>query len=109
MDISDIETDTADRRRARGKKPSIFNWEINFGHVAIVLSLFLSAAGLYAHDEARISVIESRVDDLTSQNLPPRMAAAETQLHDIHDSMKEVTNLLGQIHNDLSQKADKPK
>lgn len=107
MDINDI-IDAADTRRSR-KKPAMFDWSINLGHVFIVLSLFISAAGLYAHDEARMSVIETKVDSLTEQNLPPRVSSLEAQNHDMHDSLYGILQVLEQIHSDLATKQDKQK
>lgn len=103
MKIEDIDADIESPRKKKG----MFDWTVNLGHVFIVISLLISASGLYAHDEARMAIIETKVDAITEQNLPPRVSALEAQSHDLHESLSGIRDVLVQIRNSLDTKADK--
>lgn len=107
MEIEDIETDYTPPPPARRSKPRVFDWTINLGHVFIVCSFLLSAAGLYSHMDSRMAVIETKVDAISSQNLPPRVSALEAQTHDLHEGLAGIHDVLLQILNKLDTKADK--
>ncbi len=102
-----MEIDTEIDNGAPSKRRGMFDWTINLGHVFIVLSLFLSAAGLYAHDEARLATLDTKIGYLESQNLPPRVSALEAQTNDLHESLKDIRNILSDIRTSLDRKADK--
>lgn len=87
------------------KKKIAFNLDFNLGHLFVIFSLFLSAAGLYAHDESRVSILETQVTALDSANLNTRVTTNETKigaltarLDGIHDVLLEIRNELAQNH-----------
>lgn len=107
-DLFEISEEEFAEPRRRGASPKKgFDWTFNLGHLAIVASLLVSAAGLYAHDEARYAVLDTKVETLWSQNLPPRVSALESQTADLKDWMKRSTDLLAQIRDGLDRKEDK--
>lgn len=89
------------------KTSRTFDWSINLGHVFIVFSLFLSAAGLYAHDAGRMASIETKISYLESQNIPPRVSTLEAQVDNVREGLGDIRSLLVEIRNSLAAKADK--
>lgn len=111
----ELDFDSEPAARAPAKR-GVFNWEINLGHVFIVLSLLLGGAGLYANQqrsegsfESRLSNLESRANAADEQNLPPRVSALEAQMPVLIDGMKTLHEDLTGIRNSLDNKADKNK
>lgn len=105
-DEIDIAEDTA--AHSRKHKGPTFDWSLNLGHVAIVISFLLGTAGLYGQNESRYAVLSARVDELTDAKLAPRVSTLEAQTADLRDWMKNETDLLRQIRDLLDTKQDKP-
>lgn len=84
-----------------GKKFS-FTLDFNLGHLFIIFSLFLSAAGLYAHDESRLSVLENKVSVIDGQNLPPRVASLEATTKSIQSGFNLIHGDLLELRNELT-------
>lgn len=80
-----------------------FALDFNLGHLLVIFSLFLSAAGLYAHDEARLSVLESRVGVLDNANLGSRVSASEAKIGALTDRLDGIHDVLLQIRNELAE------
>lgn len=103
LEIEDIDTDSP----SSSKKKGMFDWTVNLGHVFIVISFLVSGAGVYAAQSARLAVIETKVDAITMQNLPPRVSALEANSQALHESLNGIRDVLVQIRNSLDTKADK--
>lgn len=80
---------------------------VSFAQIITIFSLFLSAAGLYAHDEARLGQLEVSVSRIEQSNLSPRVSALETGFDDLKNEMHMINKNLIVIHEDLRDKADK--
>jgi hypothetical protein len=85
----------------------IFDRTINLGHVLTIITLLGSVGALIMHDQERFVQLETRVNYLDDQNLPPRMAAVEAQTQNLRDSLTDIRDVLIQIRNSLDTKADK--
>lgn len=86
---------------SKGRKVS-FNLDFNLGHLLVIFSLFLSAAGLYAHDESRLSVIEDKVETLDQANLPSRVTGLESTTQEIKRGLQDIHTDLTELRKDLN-------
>lgn len=84
------------------KRKITFSLDVNLGHLFVIFSLFLSAAGLYAHDETRLSIVEEQVSTLNDQNLNPRVTATEVKIVALREGMDDIHNVLIEIRNELA-------
>ena len=80
-----------------------FGLDFNLGHLFVIFSLFLSAAGLYAHDESRLSVLENKVLVLDSGNLGNRMSVNEAKVGALADRLDGILGVLTEIRNELAE------
>lgn len=85
----------------------MFDFTINLGHVAIVISTLITGALFYSDKQANEAVVSAHVEELYNANLPTRMQAVETTTGDLRHWMDHETDLLTQIRDKLDQKADK--
>ena len=84
------------------RKPRMsFDMTFNLGHLFIVISLFLSAAGLYAHDESRLVAVETKVESLDNQNLPTRVSANESAIQALKGDLRDIRGTLHSIFDEL--------
>lgn len=83
-----------------------FDLSFNLGHLFVVFSLFLSAAGLYAHDESRLAIVETKVHILETSDLPSRVAVIESRQQNILNILKEVHQSLIDIRDQLADLPD---
>lgn len=86
----------------KSNKKINFDLSFNLGHLFVIFSLFLSAAGLYAHDESRVSVLETRVSALTDANLSPRVAANEAKIITVYTHLDNIKDALLEIRTELA-------